>query len=160
MLEIGDVVDVEVQSVKVYGVFCRYESEDLLVLIPETSWIASYNSCEQFAEPGDKLTVKIKHIDAESGKVAGTIRELHPNPWETGLLDKGRKHTARIVRYVPKADRCDDQPAYLVELVPGAFAILCAAGQHMKAGDQVTVVIQKSNSHNNSVMLERQHNGS
>lgn len=36
MLTIGDVVDAEVTNVQVFGLFCRHDDEDLLVLLPET----------------------------------------------------------------------------------------------------------------------------
>ena len=155
MLQIGDVVQATVTDVRVFGVFCSYNSNKLLVLIPDTSWIASFCSCEQFAEVGDELTVKIKNV-APTGEIAGTIKELHPNPWETHLLKIGTEHMARIVRFVPKADRCKDQAGYLVELVPGAFAMLCAGGCHFSAGDQIPVVIQQSDSFNHSVSLALQ----
>ena len=144
MLRIGDVVDAEVTSVQIFGIFCRHRDEDLLVLIPETSWIASACSCEQLAQPGDTLTVKILHIDTESRKIAATIKGRHPNPWETDQLDVGRRYIARVVRHVEKSDRCNDQPAFLIELLPGAFTMLCQAPRSFSPGDQVAVIIRSS----------------
>ena len=144
MLEIGDVVDAEVTNVQVFGIFCRHRDEDLLVLIPETSWIASASSCKQFAQPGDKLTVKILHVDSESRKIAATIKGRHPDPWETDQLDAGRRYTARVVRRVEKSDRCNDQPAFLIELLPGAFTMLCQTQKSFAPGDQVAVIIRSS----------------
>ena len=51
MLATGQIVDVEVRSVAVFGLFCRGEEQEVLVLIPETSWVASFCSCQQFAAP-------------------------------------------------------------------------------------------------------------
>lgn len=144
MLKVGDVVNVEVTNVQVFGIFCRHPNDEMLVLIPETSWIASSCSCDQFAQPGDSLTVKILHIDVESGKTAATIKGRHPNPWETEELNVGQRHLARIVRYVEKSDRCNDRPAYLLELVPGAFTMLCDTQQALTPGDHVSVTIQSS----------------
>ena len=144
MLIVGDVVEAEVTNVQVFGIFCRHRDEDLLVLIPETSWIASACSCQQFAQSGDMLTVKILNIDPESGKIAATIKGRHPNPWETDKLNAGRRHTAQIVRYVEKSDRCHDQPAFLIELLPGAFAMLCHTQRSFKPGDHVEVIIRSS----------------
>jgi len=144
MLKTGDVVDVEVCAIAVFGVFCRHEEEELLVRIPEISWVASFCSCEQVAQPGDRLTVKIIHVDAASGKISGSITALHPNPWATGELAPGIEHQARVVRYVAKAERCVGGPAYLIELIPGAYVILCANGHSLEAGERVAVVIQES----------------
>src|SRR5258708_2533798 len=102
MLAVGEIVEVEVQTVAVFGVFCRFEVQEVLVLIPETSWIASFCSCHQFAEAGDRFAVKIKHVDLGTGKIAASIRELYPTPWETGQLAPGTEHRARVVRYVDK----------------------------------------------------------
>jgi predicted RNA-binding protein with RPS1 domain len=144
MLAIGDVVEATVTDVREFGLFCSSNGQELLLLIPDISWIATFNSCEQFAEPGDVLTVKILNIEAASGKIAATIKGRHPNPWETGVLEVGTRHSARVVRYVPNADRCQDGPGYLVEVVPGAFAMLCATDRELIAGDRVAVVIQES----------------
>lgn len=144
MLKVGDVVDAEVTNVQVFGIFCRHRGEELLVLIPETSWIASACSCKQFAEPGDTLTARILNVDAESRKIAATIKGRHPNPWETDQLDVGRRYSARIVRYVEKSDRCNDQPAFLIELLPGAFTMLCQTQTSFAPGGHVTVIIRSS----------------
>lgn len=153
MLATGDVVQATVTDARVFGLICSADGNELLVPIPELSWIASFSSCDQFAESGDVLTVRVNHVDTASRKVQGTIKGLHPNPWKTGLLEIGKVHTARIVRRVAKADRCNDQPGYLVELVPGACAMLCDKGLTYSTGDFVGVVVQESDSLQESVTL-------
>ncbi len=145
MLKVGDVVDAVVTRVQVFGIFCSYRQEDILVLIPETSWIASACSCEQFAQPGDILTVKVLHIDAAAGRVAATIKGRHSNPWETHELNVGCRYDALVVHRVEKSDRCNDQPAYLLELMPGAFTMLCDTTMTLEPGDHVAVIITSSN---------------
>lgn len=154
MVAIGDVVTAEVKDVQVFGIFCSHESQEILVLIPEISWIASFNSCLQFAEPGDQLTVKIKNIDHESGKIAATIKGLYPNPWETAQFNVGTTHTGRVIRYVEKSDRCNNQPAFLIELVPGAFTMLCADGLSFQPGQTCRLTIEKSDAFNNAVSVK------
>jgi ribosomal protein S1 len=153
MLAIGQIVDVEVQTVAVFGVFCRYAEQCVLVLIPETSWIASFCSCHQFAEPGDRFSVKIKHVDPFTGRIAASIKDVHPNPWETGQLTPGTEHLARVVRYVDKADRCDDNPGYLIELLPGAYTMLCVDGLSLTKNQQYMVTIREADSFRHSVKL-------
>jgi predicted RNA-binding protein with RPS1 domain len=142
MLKTGDVVEVEVRAVAVFGVFCRHEEEEILVRIPEISWTASFCSCEQFAQPGERLTVKIIHVDVPTGKISASIKALHPNPWTTGELAPGVEHQARIVRYVEKADRCEDGSGYLIELIPGAYVMLCTNGRSLEASERVAVVVR------------------
>jgi ribosomal protein S1 len=100
MLSAEDVVEIEVGTAAPFGLMCRYGEQDVRVLIPETSWIASYCSCVQFAAPGDRFTVKVLHADAPSGKVSASIRAMYPDPWATGLLAVGVRHNARVVRAV------------------------------------------------------------
>jgi predicted RNA-binding protein with RPS1 domain len=144
MLAAGDVVEVEVRTVAVFGVFCRCEEQEVLVLIPETSWVASFCSCEQFAKPGDRLTVKIIHVDARTRKIAASIKALYPDPWTSGELAPGSEHQARVVRYVEKADRCMDGAGYLIEMIPGAYVMLCANGLSLETSQRVPVVIRES----------------
>jgi len=153
MVEPGDVITAEVTSVQVFGVFCRHESQDMLITIPETSWIASFNSCKQFADHGDHLTVKIVHVDIKSGKISATIKGLYSDPWKTDQLKVGNSCTARVVRYVENSDRCDGNPAYLLELVPGAYVMLRADGLLLEPGQHRMVIIQESNSFNHSVRI-------
>lgn len=115
----GQVVEVEVQTVAVFGAFCRSQDREVLLLIPETSWVASYCSCDQFTGPGDRHTVRILNVDPNSGQASATIRGLHPDPWADGSLAPGWEHLARVVRRVEAADRSGGRPGVLLELVPG-----------------------------------------
>jgi ribosomal protein S1 len=143
MLKAGDVVDAEVINVQVFGIFCRHRDEELFVLIPETSWLASSCSCQGFAQPGDSLTVKILNVDIESGKIAATIKGRHPNPWETKQLNVGSTHEARVVRHVTASEY--DQEGYLIELMPGAYTMFSDTKRHLAPNDLVPVVIQSCN---------------
>ena len=144
MLTVGDVVTARVTSVQIFGVFCRCESHEILVLIPDISWIASFNSCDQFAEPGDELRVKIIRFNSDKNQWVGTLKGLYSDPWKTDQLTPGTTHLARVIRYVTKTDRCEGKPAYLMELVSGGYAMLCAHALDLKLGDQVPVMIQQS----------------
>ena len=127
----------------VFGLFCEYGTHEILVLIPEISWIPSFASCEQVAAVGDELEVKIVHIDRERNKIAGSLLALHPesDPWHgTWQLGVGDVLDATVVRWVEKADRCGGAGGYLLALRPAAFVMLCGqeAGR-FKNGDKVAV---------------------
>jgi predicted RNA-binding protein with RPS1 domain len=154
MLVAGQVVEVEVRTVAVFGVFCAHGEQELLVLIPEMSSVAYFNSCHQFAEPGDRLTVKVIHVDPATGKAAASVRALYPDPWPAGLLAPGSEHQARVVRYVEKADRCADAPGYLLELLPGAYVMLCAGSLSLEKNQPVTVMVRESNRSQSAVRVD------
>jgi S1 RNA binding domain len=144
-LKPGDVVRATVRQTAAFGIFCEYEQHEILVLIPEISWIPSFGSCQQVAAVGDELEVKIVHIDKERSKIAGSIRALHPenDPWGgPWRLSIGDVFDATVVRWVEKADRCGDAGGYLLALRPAAFVMLCGveAGR-FQSGDKCTVKI-------------------
>ena len=160
MLKVGDRAEVTVTSAQVFGLFCRAGTEEVLVRIPYVSWIASFASCQQIAEPGDVLSVKVTHVHPESGQVSGDMRALYPDPWKNDALQAGEIHEATVRRCVPEADRCDDQPAYLVEVLPGAFGMLCASDHSLLPGQRCNVLLKAVNPERHSVVLALVDNGS
>ena len=139
----GDVVRAVVRKTAVFGLFCESGTHEILVRIPELSWIPSFASCEQVAAVGDELEVKIIHIDRERNKVAGSLVALHPesDPWHgKWQLSVGDVLEATVVRWVEKADRCGGAGGYLLALRPAAFVMLCGqdAGR-FKNGDRMAV---------------------
>ena len=139
----GDILDVEVVQVAVFGLFCRAGKQEVLVLIPETSWVASYCSCQQFASPGDWFRVRVLHDSPERDQVSASIRALHPDPWPSGRLAVGTRHQARVVRSIESADRCCGGPGHLLELLPGAFVVLGSAPP-LEVGQVCSVVVVAS----------------
>ena len=91
-----------------------------------------------------KLTVKIINVDPPSGKISASIKAQHVDPWTKGQLGSGTDCEAHVVRFVEKADRCKDGPGYLLELMPGAFAMLCADGLSLEIGQKITVTVNES----------------
>jgi predicted RNA-binding protein with RPS1 domain len=155
MLTAGQVVEVEVRTVAVFGLFCRHGGQELLELIPETSWVASFCSCEQFASPGDRFTVKVLHADAASGKVSASIKAMRPDPWPSGMLAAGAEHQARVVRFVESADRCSDGPGYLLELLPGTYVMLCGSVPRLEVGQTCGVTVVESDFSKRAVRVAR-----
>jgi predicted RNA-binding protein with RPS1 domain len=144
-LNTGDVVRAVVRKNAVFGLFCEYETHEILVLIPEISWIPSFASCEQVAAVGDELEVLVIHIDRERNKIAGSLKALHPesDPWHGAWRPGvGDVLEATVVRWVEKADRCGDAGGYLLALRPAALVMLCGqeAGR-FKSGDRVAVTV-------------------
>jgi len=143
MLNPGDVVRAVVRKTAVFGLFCEYGTHEILVLIPEISWIPSFNSCEQVVAVGDELEIKIVHIDRERNKIAGSLRALYPgsDPWHGAWqFGVGDVLDGTVIRWVEQADRCGDAGGYLLALRPAALVMLCGqeAGR-FKSGDRVAV---------------------
>ncbi|HEY7309938.1 MAG TPA: alpha/beta fold hydrolase [Gemmataceae bacterium] len=141
----GDVVRTVVRKTAVFGLFCECGTHEILVRIPEISWIPSFASCEQVAAVGDELEVQIVHIDRGRNQIAGSVRALHPgsDPWHGAWqLNVGDVLEATVVRWVEKADRCGGAGGYLLALRPAALVMLCGqeAGR-FRSGERVAVRI-------------------
>ena len=83
------IIEVTVESPQVFGLFCKYKGKEMLLLIPGTSWVASYNSTFQFAQKGDRPKVKVIYYSEEKDLYAISIRSLYPNPSENESLKVG-----------------------------------------------------------------------
>src|SRR5262249_13880918 len=70
----GDVVRAVVRKTAVFGLFCECGTHEILVLIPEISWIPSFASCEQVAAVGDELEVKIIDPRRPASTPSGLMR--------------------------------------------------------------------------------------
>ena len=154
-MEAGEIVEGRVKKAAVFGLFCEVGDSEFLVLIPDLSWIASFCSAELFAAPGDSIRAKILAVDEESNKVAASVRAMHPDPWKQKVLSKGEIHQGRVYRHVPCADRCDGKPGYLIEVVPGAFAMLCHWHKPLEIGRDCEVEIVDSSYEARAVKLRQ-----
>ncbi|MBN9121066.1 MAG: S1 RNA-binding domain-containing protein [Planctomycetes bacterium] len=79
----GEVVTARVKQVAPFGLFMDYCGHDLLLLIPETSWIACYASCSQLADVGDEFRVRVLHHAEGWDQYAVSHKVVYPdsNPW-------------------------------------------------------------------------------
>ena len=77
----GDVMEGEVKSITEYGVFVDLGGVDGLVRRMDLSWKRIKHPSE-VVSIGDKIEVKIKEIDPETGKVSLIYRKDDENPWK------------------------------------------------------------------------------
>ena len=141
IIELNGIIEVTVVSPQVFGLFCEYTSKQMLLLIPETSWVASYNSAFQFAQKGDQFKVKVIGYSEEKDQYSVSIRSMYPNPWENDSFKVGNIYTSLIRRKVNEADRLDYNTGYLVEVIPGSFVILDPEGESFEENDVCEVMI-------------------
>ena len=152
--KIGDTIDVVANTVRPYGVHCLFENDTpVLLLIADISWVASFASCDQFASVGDQLTVRIRHIDDASGKIAVSIRDRFVNPWANGEFQRGATYNATVIRSVRHADRCGDGPGVLLQLIPGSFAMLCGQAADVQVGQDCEVTVLDSSVERRAVSI-------
>jgi ribosomal protein S1 len=143
--EVGDVVRAKVSRVEIFGAFCEFEDQEILVLIPEVSWIASFASCQEVISIGDELEVEILHVNENPRAISASVRANHPksNPWDKRWsIRVGDEISANVLRWVEKPHRCHDSGGYLLALRPSALVMLCGveAGR-LKACDECQVVV-------------------
>ncbi|MEO1618232.1 MAG: S1 RNA-binding domain-containing protein, partial [Planctomycetota bacterium] len=80
-IEVGEIVDGVVQSVKDFGAFVDLGALQGLVHISKLSWDRVKHPSEVL-EVGQKVQVKIDKIDKESGKIGLSYRDTLENPWD------------------------------------------------------------------------------
>lgn len=60
-----------------------------MVQTPEILWTASFCSSKQIDDVGDSIIDKILAVDDSPCKIAGSIRQRHPDSWKTDALNPG-----------------------------------------------------------------------
>lgn len=141
MIELNRIIEVTVLSPQVFGVFCEYTGKEMLLLIPETSWVASYNSALQFAQKGDQFKVKVIAYSEEKDQYSISIRSMYPNPWKNDSFKVGDIYRSFIRHKVNEPDRLDCNLGYLVEIIPGSFVMLDPEGENFEENDICEVII-------------------
>ncbi len=81
-LELGEVREGVVSSVARFGVFVNIGELDGLIHLSELSWsIVDHPS--EILNVGDLIRVKIIAVDQDRQHIGLSLRQLHPNPWDT-----------------------------------------------------------------------------
>ncbi|RAP39209.1 hypothetical protein DID80_00155 [Candidatus Marinamargulisbacteria bacterium SCGC AAA071-K20] len=79
-LDIGDICEGKVTSVKDFGVFVDIGGVEGLVHISELSW-SRVNHPSEFVNIGDKVRVFVLGVDKDQRKISLGIKQLEPDPW-------------------------------------------------------------------------------
>lgn len=97
-LHIGDEKEGMVSGIVKFGLFVAFEGLEGLVHISEIAWGHVKNPAE-FAEPGDRVTVKVIGIDGD--KLSLSIKQLTKDPWEevAKRYPVGEKVAGTVVRF-------------------------------------------------------------
>jgi ribosomal protein S1 len=90
---------------------------------------------------GDNLKVKVIGVDASSGKVTLSVKQLLPDPWEHVLdqFEKDSQIKGKVTRTTPYG--------IFVELTPGVEGLVhiskVTPGTEPKAGDEITCIVEE-----------------
>ncbi len=97
-LKPGEVKEGIVSGIVKFGLFVAFDGLEGLVHISEIAWGHVKNPAE-FAEIGDKVTVKVIGIEGE--KLSLSIKQLTKDPWEeiAERYPVGKKVTGSVVRF-------------------------------------------------------------
>jgi len=97
---VGSIVEGVVRNITDFGIFVGLEEGiDGLVHISDLSWSQRQRKPSQFAKKGDRIEVKILHIDPDKERLSLGIKQLTEDPWKN-LEDKvhiNDEVTGRIV---------------------------------------------------------------
>lgn len=114
---VNDVVKGEVKRFTNFGAFVNVNGIDGLVHLSQISW-SHVKKPEDVLKKGDIIDVKIIGIDKESKKLALSIKQLTPEPWEN-VSEKYPEGSIVLGKVV----RINDFGAF-VELEPGLDALV------------------------------------
>lgn len=97
-LKPGDVKEGVVSGIVKFGLFVAFDGLEGLVHISEIAWGHVKNPSE-FAEMGDRVTVKVIGIDGE--KLSLSIKQLTKDPWEeiAERYPVGKRVSGNVVRF-------------------------------------------------------------
>ncbi|MFH1416083.1 MAG: 30S ribosomal protein S1 [Elusimicrobiota bacterium] len=80
---VGNNVEGKVTGTTTYGAFVELESGvEGLIKVEEISWIKDVKHAGDALSNGDTVKVKILEIDQENKKIALSLKQTQPNPWD------------------------------------------------------------------------------
>ncbi|MBT7088010.1 S1 RNA-binding domain-containing protein, partial [bacterium] len=101
-LEVGEIREGKVSSIKDFGVFVDLGGVEGLVHISELSW-ARVSHPTELVNVGDKVKVFILGVDIENRRISLGMKQLKPDPWVTVAqkYEQGQIVEGTINRIVP-----------------------------------------------------------
>lgn len=146
-LTIGDTVQATITGVVPFGAFAKlkvtkdkkeHEIEGL-IHISEIAW-EKVEDMNQYLKIGDTVKVKVIGIDAATGKLTLSLKQLLPDPWEhvLDMFEKDSSVKGTVSRVSPYG--------IFVTLSPGIEGLIhiskVSPGEEPKAGQEITCIIE------------------
>ena len=145
-LEVGQIKQGKVTSIKDFGVFVDLGGIEGLVHISELAW-SRVNHPSEIVQLGQEVNVFILGVDKETGKVSLGMKQLQPDPWVT-VVEKysvGQVITGVITRLVAFGAfiRIEDRLEGLIHISELANQHVEKVEDVVKVGDSVQAKIIK-----------------
>jgi small subunit ribosomal protein S1 len=98
-LKEGDIVQGEVRSLTDYGAFVDIGGADALLHIGEISW-RHVSKTSDVLSTGQQIEAKIIKIDSEKNRIAISMKQLQPHPWDAvaGKYKPGERVRGAVTR--------------------------------------------------------------
>ena len=98
-LKEGDIVQGEVRSLTDYGAFVDIGGADALLHVGEISW-HRVNKPSDVLSTGQQIEAKIIKIDSEKNRIAISMKQLQPHPWDAvaGKYKPGERVQGAVTR--------------------------------------------------------------
>ncbi len=146
-VNVDSTVEATITGVAPFGAFAKFsvekdgEKHDIegLVHISEIAW-EKVDDPNQYLKSGDALKVKVIGVDAATGKVTLSLKQLLPDPWEHVMdqFEKDSQVKGKVTRTTPYG--------IFVELTPGVEGLIhiskVTPGTEPKAGDEITCLVE------------------
>lgn len=140
-------VEATITGVAPFGAFAKFsvekdgEKHDVegLIHISEIAW-EKVDDPNQYLKVADTIKVKVIGVDAKTGKVTLSLKQLLPDPWEhvLDMFEKDTQVKGKVTRVSPYG--------IFVELSPGVEGLIhiskVAPGEEPKAGDEILCLIE------------------
>ena len=140
----GDVVKGRVTGIRDFGVFVDLGGADGLIHVSELAWHRVPHPGD-VVSVGDEIEVYVLELDRERQRIALSLRQLHPDPWdiveETYHIDQVIQGTSSTVVDFGACVVLDDGIEGLLHVTEMADGTLTEPYSYVRRGDQVTVRI-------------------
>jgi 4-hydroxy-3-methylbut-2-enyl diphosphate reductase len=156
--EIGQRITGTVSRIASFGAFVDLGGVDGLIHISELSWGRVKNVSDVLNE-GDTVSVTVRDLDPEKGKISLTLRTVETNPWNTAE-DKypvGSIVTGKVVRIVTFGAFVELEPGldgmvHISQISPNRIA---RVEDELAVGDIISVKVIDVNIDNRKISLSK-----
>src|SRR3989344_3809751 len=146
-IPVGESVQATITGVVPFGAFAKFKvtkdgvehEVEGLIHISEIAW-EKVDDPNSYIRPGDTVKVKVIGVDAATGKLTLSLKQLLPDPWESVLdmFEKDSVIKGTVSRVTPYG--------IFVTLSPGVEGLIhiskVAPGEEPKAGQEITCVVE------------------
>ena len=147
VIPVDTTVEASITGVAPFGAFAKFSVEkegtkhdvEGLIHISEIAW-EKVDDPNQYLKSGDTIKVKIIGVDANTGKVTLSVKQLLPDPWEhvLDMFEKDSQVKGTVTRTSPYG--------IFVELTPGVEGLIhiskVTPGTEPHVGDEITCLVE------------------